>query len=93
MFKPILASAQVNNGKNTEINKQLHVKLWLNLMKYGAVSYSLSCNKQLQDVLGLANMYLVIFDMINFCVLRKTFRQKLARNLSVSKIEVMKSIF
>ena len=41
MFKTILGSAQVNSGENTEINKQSHVKFWLNWMKYGAVSYSL----------------------------------------------------
>ena len=43
MFKTILGSAQVNLGENTEINKQSHVKFWLNWIKYGAVSYSLSC--------------------------------------------------
>ena len=32
-------------GENTEINKQLHVKFWLNWIKYGAVSNSLSCNR------------------------------------------------
>ena len=30
-------------GKNTEINKQCDVKVWLNWIKYGAISYSLSC--------------------------------------------------
>ena len=44
MFKTILGSAQVNSGENTEINKQSHVKFELNWKKYGAVSYSLSCN-------------------------------------------------
>ena len=33
----------VKAGKNTEINKQSDVKFWLNWIKYGAVSYSLSC--------------------------------------------------
>ena len=28
----------------SEINKQSHVKFWLNWIKYGAASYSLSCN-------------------------------------------------
>ena len=45
MFKTILGSAQVNSVENTEINKQSHVKFWLNWIKYGAVSYSLSCNQ------------------------------------------------
>ena len=30
-------------GGNTEIDKQWHVMFWLNWIKYGAVSYSLSC--------------------------------------------------
>jgi hypothetical protein len=34
---------QSNLGKNTEINKQLHVKFWFNRKKNGAVSYLLSC--------------------------------------------------
>ena len=38
----------VKKGKNpqnsTEINKQSNDKFWLNWIKYGAVSYSLSCN-------------------------------------------------
>ena len=38
----ILGSAQVNLVENTDINKQSHVKIWLNGMKYEAVSYSLS---------------------------------------------------
>jgi hypothetical protein len=29
---------QSNLGKNTEINKQSHVKFWFNRKKYGAVS-------------------------------------------------------
>ena len=33
----------VKTGKSTEINKQSHIKFWLNWIKYGAVSYSLSC--------------------------------------------------
>ena len=33
----------VKTGKYTEINKQSQVKFWLNGIKYGAVSYSLSC--------------------------------------------------
>ena len=33
----------VKTGKNTEINKQSDVKFWLNWIKHGAVSYSLSC--------------------------------------------------
>ena len=33
----------VKTGKNTEINKQFNVKLWLNSIKFGAVSYLLSC--------------------------------------------------
>ena len=37
--------AQVNLGQNTEINKKSHVKFWLNWIKYGAVSYSLSCTE------------------------------------------------
>ena len=37
--------AQVNSGENTEINKQSHVKFWLNWIKYGAVSYSLAVPK------------------------------------------------
>ena len=45
MFKIILGSAQVNSGENTEINKQSHVKFWLNWIEYGAVSYSLSCTQ------------------------------------------------
>jgi hypothetical protein len=35
----------VKTGKYTEINKQSNVKFWLNWIKYGAVSYSLSCNE------------------------------------------------
>ena len=45
MFKTILGSAQVNSRQNTEINKQSHVKFWLNWMKYEHVSYSLGCSK------------------------------------------------
>ena len=30
MFRTILGSDQVNSVKNTEINKQLHVKFWFN---------------------------------------------------------------
>ena len=41
--RTILGSDQVSSGKNTEINKQSHVKFWFNRKKYGAVSYSLSC--------------------------------------------------
>ena len=37
----------VKTGKNTAINKQSDVKFWLNWIKYGAVSYSLSCNNSL----------------------------------------------
>ena len=33
----------VKTGKYTEINKKSDVKFWLNWIKYGAVSYSLSC--------------------------------------------------
>ena len=33
MFRTILGSAQVNSDKNTEINKQLHVKFWLHRNK------------------------------------------------------------
>ena len=36
---------QSNSSKNTEINKQSHVKFWFNRKKYGAVSYLFSCNK------------------------------------------------
>ena len=43
MFKTISGSAQLNSGENTKINKQSHLKFWLNWIKYGAVSYSLSC--------------------------------------------------
>ena len=35
----------VKTGKYTEINKQSHVKFWLNWRKYRTVSYSFSCNK------------------------------------------------
>ena len=35
----------VKSGKNTEINKQSNVKFWLNRIRNGAVSYSLSCKK------------------------------------------------
>jgi hypothetical protein len=35
----------VKTGINTEINKQSNVKFWLHWIKYGAVSYSLSCKK------------------------------------------------
>ena len=30
MFRTILGSNQANLGKNTEINKQSHVKFWFN---------------------------------------------------------------
>jgi hypothetical protein len=43
MFRTILGSDQANSVKNTEINKQLHVKFWFNIKEYGAVSYLLSC--------------------------------------------------
>ena len=33
----------VKTGKNTKIDKQSDVKFWLNLIKFGAVSYLLSC--------------------------------------------------
>jgi hypothetical protein len=35
---------QVNSGNNTEISKQLHIKFWFDRKRYGAVSYSFSCN-------------------------------------------------
>ena len=34
----------VKTGKYTEINKQSDVKIWLNRIKFGAVSCLLSCN-------------------------------------------------
>ena len=43
MFETILDSAQVNSGQNTEIKKQSNDKFLLNWIKYGAVSYSISC--------------------------------------------------
>ena len=46
MFKTILGSAQVNLRENTEINKQPHLKFWLDWIKHWAVSYSLSFNKR-----------------------------------------------
>ena len=30
-------------GENTAINKQSHVKFWMNRKKYGTVSYLLGC--------------------------------------------------
>ena len=38
MFRTILGADQVYSGKNTEINKQLHVKFWFNHI-YLAVIY------------------------------------------------------
>ena len=35
----------VKTGRYTEINKQSHVKFWLNWIKCRTVSYSFSCNK------------------------------------------------
>ena len=40
-------------GKNTEINKQSHVKFWFNRRKYGAVSYFFSCTKILNHFFNL----------------------------------------
>ena len=34
----------VETGKFSQINKQSNVKFWLNWIKFGAVSYLLSCN-------------------------------------------------
>ena len=42
-FYDQLMQELVKTGKSTEINKQSHVKFWLHWIKYGAVSYSLSC--------------------------------------------------
>ena len=36
-------NSRFSSGKFREINKQSHVKFWLIWIKYGAVSYSLSC--------------------------------------------------
>ena len=45
--RTILSSNQANSVKfmlkNTEINKQLHVKFWFDRNKYVAVSYLFSC--------------------------------------------------
>ena len=41
-FRTILGLDQANLGKNTEINKQSHVKFWFNRKKYGAVSIHLA---------------------------------------------------
>ena len=48
MVITILGTDQVNSGKNTEINKQLHVKFWFN-KKYGADSYLFSCINSFAD--------------------------------------------
>ena len=42
-FYEHIMQKQVKTGKYTEIDKQSHVKFWLNWIKHGAVSYSLSC--------------------------------------------------
>ena len=36
---------QVKTCKNTEINKQSDVKFWLDSIKFGTVSYLLSCTR------------------------------------------------
>ena len=38
---------QVKTSKNTEIDKQSDVNFWLDWIKYGAVSYSLSCKESI----------------------------------------------
>ena len=50
----------VKTGKNTEINKQSDVKFWLNYIKFGAVSYLISC-KQKQKVMINAKIHLAIY--------------------------------
>ena len=78
----MLGSSQVNSGENTEINKQLHVKHWLNWKKYEAILYSLSCNTPIAitgfvDHLGLwpeiCEKYFLSFPQIIY-KLRQIFR-------------------
>ena len=38
----MLCPHHAKNGKKPEINKQSNINFWLNQLKYGAVSYSLS---------------------------------------------------
>ena len=42
-FFQLLKQKLVKTSKYTGINKQSDVKFWLDCIKYGAVSYSLSC--------------------------------------------------
>ena len=69
MFKTILWSAQVK-GKNTEINKQSHIKFWLNWIEYGAVSYSISCIDQVENI-----------SYLQWCILRLCLGWELLQNL------------
>ena len=68
MFKTILGPAQVNSGENTEINKQSHVKFWMNLIKYGTVSYSLSC-------IICDSVFMLTQDWTNYQQFRQQFIQ------------------
>ena len=45
MFRTIFGATQVNSGENTKVNKQSLAMFWLNWIKYGSVSHSLSCRK------------------------------------------------
>ena len=59
-----LCSYHPKTGKNTEVKKQSDVKNWLNLIRFGVVSYSLSCkhralNKRRATTIKLENSHSV----------------------------------
>ena len=61
MFRTIVGSDQVNSGKNTEINKQLHVKFWFNRKKYGGHILGVLFNIRWHDFTPfLVNMYMFL---------------------------------
>ena len=61
MFRTIQGSDQANSVKNTEMNKQLYVKFWLNRKKYEAVSYLFSCNLSNSSSLYLRKSIQILF--------------------------------
>ena len=59
----------VKTGKFSKINKQLDVKFWVNRIKFGAVSYLLSCNIRLINLASVSKSHMtILFEMefLNF---------------------------
>ena len=53
----------VKTGKKPEIDKQSDAKFWFNWMKYEAVSYSLTCNKNVLSKVIVQGGVESTFDM------------------------------